>query len=88
VRTQPASEQPVAIRNVDDVSRSAAGRENRARHQPGPDIDIRSGVADDGRFAGRAAGSMQSHQLLARHGEQSEWILSAEVLLHQKRKAT
>ena len=44
-----------------------------------PGLDVGLGVADHGRLAGRAGGGVHAHDLLARHGEQPERIVGAQV---------
>ena len=78
---EAAGEQPVAVGDVDDVARPAAGGVDRAGHQVGPHVDVGLGVADDGRLAGRAARGMDAHHLLARHGEHAVRVVVAQVLL-------
>src|SRR5581483_12528535 len=54
VRAQPASEKSVTVCDVDQIARTAAGRVDRARDEPGPRIDVPLGVADDSGLAGSA----------------------------------
>ena len=84
---EAAGEQPVAVGDVDDVARPAAGGVDRAGDQVGPHVDVGLGIADDGRLAGRPARSMDAHHLLARHGEHAVGVVVAQVLLGREGKA-
>ena len=86
VRAETSGEQPVAVGDVAQVSRAAAGRADRASHHLGPGVDVLTGVADDGRLAGRTAGGVHPHDLIARHGEHAERIVRAQVGLGGERE--
>jgi hypothetical protein len=49
-------------------------------------VDVARGVADHGRLAGRAARRMHAHDLLARHREQAERVVVAQVALGRERE--
>ncbi len=86
--TQAAGKQAVAVGVVDDVTLVGAGRNKRARHQLGPDVDILLGIADHGRFAGRAAGGMDADDLLHRRGKQAIGVGIAHILLGGERESS
>ena len=67
-------------------ARPPAGGADRARDEIGPDLDVALRVADDGRLARRAGGGVHAHDLLARHGEQAERIVVAQVGLRGEGK--
>ena len=87
VESEPAGEQPVAEGVVEDVAGLGAHAGERARHQVRPQVEIGPGVADDGRLAGRSRGGVQPQQLLARHREQAERVIVAQVGFDRERKA-
>ena len=86
VQPEPAREQAVAIGVVQLHAAPAARGADRARHHLGPHLDVALGVADHGRLARRAGGRMDAHDILARHGKQSERIVRAQVLLGRERE--
>jgi hypothetical protein len=79
VRAEAAGEQAVAVGDVHLVATPATGRADRARNHVGPGVDVVLGVADDGRFAGRAAGGVQSHHVVHRHGKHAVGVVVAQV---------
>ena len=86
MEAEPAGEQAVAIGVVNDVAGPRAGAGEGARHQVGPQVEIALGVADHGRLAGGAGGSVQAQHLFARHREQAERIIVAQVGLERERE--
>ena len=86
MRAQAAGEQSVAIRHVHDVARACAAGPDRAGHQRRPRLDVASGIADNGWFAGRAARGVHADDFGSRHGKQAERIAIPEVLLRGERK--
>ena len=86
VGAEAAGEQAVAVGDVADVAGPAAGGADRAGHQVGPVVDVAARVADDGGLARGAAGGVDAHDLLARHGEQAERVGVAQVGLLAERE--
>ena len=62
--TQPACKQTVTI---------------RPRHDLRPNVEVRSRVTGDGRFAGRARGTVNAGDLVPRHGKQAKRIVISQV---------
>ena len=87
MRAKTAGEEAVTIGVVHDLAGPSAHAGEAARHQVGPQIEIRLGVAHDGRFPGRSRRGVQAQQLVARHGEHAERIIVAQVGLHREGKA-
>ena len=86
VRAEASRKQAVAVGDMQDVAGPPARGADRARNQRRPPIDIALRIADDGRFAGRARGRMQPHDLLARNREQAERIGVAQIALFAERE--
>src|SRR5574343_1265516 len=86
VGAEAAGEHAIAVGDMDHVASAATGRTDRAGNNVGPVVDIVLGVADDDRFAGRAAGGVQAGQLIARHGEQTERVVVTQVGLGHERE--
>src|SRR6185369_8730672 len=86
VRAEPAREEAVAVRVVNDVARARARASKRSRHQARPGVEILRGIAHDGGFPGRAARRMQPRELRARPREQAERVSLAQIVLHRERK--
>ena len=86
VGAEAAGEQAVAIGNMHFVATSATRRADRAGDHVGPGVDVVLGVADDGRFAGGAAGGMQAHDVMHRHGEHAVGVVVAQVGFGGERK--
>ena len=87
VESKPAGEQPVAVGIVEDVAGLGAHAGERAGHQVRPQVEVGPGIADDGRLAGRSRGGVQPHQLLARHREQAEGVIVAQVGFDRERES-
>jgi len=51
-----------------------------------PDENVVPGVADHDRFAGGAAGTVETHDVVHRAGEETERILVAQVGFHHERQ--
>ena len=83
---QAAGEQAIAIGNLHLVAASAACRTDGASDDIGPGVDVILGVADHGRFACGAAGGMQAHNVLRRHGEHAVGVVVAQVGLGGERQ--
>jgi len=86
VKAEPAREQPVAVGVVDDGAWPDAGHREAAGHDMGPRLEIGGGIADDGRLAPRPAGGVDADELLARHGEQPEGVVLAQLALRAERQ--
>jgi hypothetical protein len=86
VRAEPAGEEPVAIRDVDDVAGAPARRADRACHHGRPHVDVLGRVAHDGRLAGGPRRRMDAHHLLAWHCEHPERVVVAQVDLGRERE--
>ncbi|HTD60072.1 MAG TPA: hypothetical protein VK679_05430, partial [Gemmatimonadaceae bacterium] len=86
VCTEPASKEPVAIRDMHDHPRSATGGSNRPRHELGPRIDVAPRVSDDGRLSSRAGRRVNAHDLIPRDGEHAKGIIGTQIVLGRKRK--
>ena len=86
VRAEAAGEEAVAVGDMHDVARPPACGADRARDQVGPGVDVVLRVAHHRRLAGRARGGMDAADLLARHGEEAEGVVVAQVLLHREGK--
>src|SRR5207249_8431387 len=87
VEAEPAREETVAERDVQQVAAARAGGRERARHHLAPDVEIAGGVGGDGRLALGAGGSVDPGNLWAGHGQEAERVLLAEVALADERKA-
>jgi hypothetical protein len=81
VEAEAAGEQPVAVGVVDEHPRAHAGHRHRTRHHLAPDVEVAGGVADDRRPPTGAAGGVHAHEPLARHRQQPERVVLAQVLL-------
>jgi hypothetical protein len=81
VRAQAAGEQAVAIAHMHHVARPRAAGADAARHHVGPGVDVVLRVAHHRGLACGAAGRMDAHALLARHGKHAERVAVAQVLL-------
>jgi hypothetical protein len=66
-------------------ARPPAARIERATTR-GPVFEVVLGVADHDRLAGGAAGGVQAGQLGARHGEQAERVVVAQIRLGHERE--
>ena len=86
VEAEAAGEEPVAVGDVHHVASARAGGAQAAGDEAGPCIEVGLGVAHDGGEAGGAARCMDAGDALARHGEQIEGIVEAEVLLDRERE--
>ena len=86
VRPEPAGEEPVAVGDVDAVARAAAGGADRARDHVRPGVDVPARVPDDGRLPGRAAGGVDPHDPVERHGEHAERVALAQLGLGRERE--
>ena len=87
VESKPAGEQSVSEGIVEDVAGLGAHAGERTGHQVRPQGEVGRGIADDGRFAGRSRGGVQPHQVLARHREQAEGVIVAQVRFDREREA-
>ena len=81
VRAQPAGEQAVTMRDMNDVRTAGASGTQRAGHDVGPVVDVIARVANDGRLAGRAARGVDADDVVERHREHAVRIGFAQVLL-------
>ena len=86
MRAEAAGEQAVAIGDVDLHARPAAAGADAARADVGPGADVVTGVADDGRLAGRARRGVQANDLLTRHRKHAERIICAQIGLGGERE--
>ena len=86
VGPQSAGEQPVAVRDVHEVTRPSTGRPDRTRHQLGPGVDVVAGVADNRRPACRPRRGVYPGYLVTRYGEHAERVLRAQIVLAGKGK--
>ena len=86
MRAQAAGEQAVAIGHMHHHPRTPTRRPDRARHQIGPHLQIRLGVAHHHRLARGAGGGVDARNLLPRHREHAERIGVAQVGLHRERE--
>ena len=84
---QTASEQTVTIGNVHLVTTAATCSADGPRHHVSPGVDVILGVADHRRFAGSAAGGMQTHDLIHWNGKHAIGVVVAQVTLHREREA-
>ena len=87
VISEPAGEQAVAEGVVKDVARARAHGRERARHQARPHVEIAARIADHGRLAGRARRAVDPDEFFARHREQAEREIVAQVGLGREREA-
>src|SRR6266545_4045297 len=87
VEAEATGEEAVAERDVDEVLFPQAPREKEARDEPGPGLEVLPRVGDEGRAAGRAGGAVDAGDLRARHREQAERVVPAQVVLHRERQA-
>ena len=78
-----AGEQAVAVGVVDQHPRPHTGGRHAAGHQLGPGVEVGARVAHHRRLAVRAARRVQAHELLARHRQQPERVVVAQVDLGQ-----
>ncbi|MCY1260404.1 hypothetical protein D9M70_86500 [compost metagenome] len=86
VRAEAAGEQAVAVGNVHFVATMATSGADRARNHVGPGVDVVLGVADHGRFAGGAAGRVQAHDVVHRHGKHAVGVVVPQVGLGGERE--
>ena len=77
--TQPAGKQTVTIRVVNPVLVGNSRHAQRPRHDLRPNVEVRSRVTGDGRFAGRARGTVNAGDLVPRHGKQAKRIVISQV---------
>ena len=84
---EAAREQPITVGVMNDIARQRTCAGKRARHEIGPAFEIFPGIADHGRFAGRAGGGMQAAQILARHGKHAERIIVPKIRFGGEGKA-
>ena len=86
VHPQPAGEQPVPAHVVEDVTRPGPGHPQAARDEVGPHVQVRFGVADDGRLASRSAAGVDPHHVLAGDREHAERVVVAQRVLVRERQ--
>lgn len=86
MRPQAAGKEAIAIAHVNLVPAPGTRRPDRARHQPGPRIDVRQRVADHRGFAGRARRRVDARDPVLRHREHAERIVIAQIGLGRERK--
>ena len=84
VDAEAAGEQAVAVGDLDQRLLGGAGGGQGAGHDFRPDAEVAVGIADDGMFAGRAAGGVQADDFRQRHGEQTVRIVVAHILLRDE----
>src|SRR5262249_25410322 len=70
---------PVAVGVVEYVAGLTAHAGDRSRHQVRPQLEIGPGIADDGRLAGGSRGAVQPQHVFARHCEQAEGKIVAQL---------
>src|SRR5262249_40030701 len=75
----PAGEQSVAVGIVEHVAGLAAHAGDRSRHQIRPQLEIASSIADNSGLAGRSRGGVQPQYVFARHCEQAEGKIVAQL---------
>ena len=63
-----------------------AGCAYGTRHQVRPVVQVLTGIADHGGFAGGAAGGVHANHLFTRHREHAEGVVIAQILLGGERK--
>jgi hypothetical protein len=80
LEAEAAGEQAVAADILEDVAGPGSGREQGARHQVGPGIEIVAVVEDDRGVAGGAAGAMEADRIVARHGEEAVGEMLPQIL--------
>ena len=83
MRAEPAGEQAVAVGDVHHIARPAARGADRARHQRRPGR-CRARCSPPPSAAGGATGGVQARDLAARHREQAERVVLAQVLLDRE----
>ena len=81
VGAQTAGEQAVAVGHMHDVRLVDAGGGQAAAGQFGPVVQVAGGIAHHHGLAGGAAGGVQADDVVTRHGEKTEGIVIAQVLL-------
>ena len=86
MQPETAREQPVAVRDVDDVVLVASRHHEGAGGAFRPIVDVAVGETDDGEFARRAAGRVHSRDLAYRQREAAEGIVRAKVRLGGERQ--
>ncbi len=82
VEAQAAGEEAVAVGDLDELAGLGPRGGERPRHDLSPDTEIVSGVAHHGGLALGAGGGVDADDLLARHREEPERVVLAQVVLH------
>src|SRR5581483_4722871 len=86
MRAEAAGKQAIAISDVHRVAAPAPGGSDRARDELRPRFDVMCGVADDGWFPRRSAGSMNAGDLVPRHRKHAERIAVPQIFLGRERE--
>ena len=81
MRAQAAGEQAIAIGDMRLMAGPPARGVDGARHDVRPGCNIFPGIADHRRLAGGARRGVHPHHLFHRHGERTERIIPAQILL-------
>ena len=81
MRAQTAGKQAVAIGHLHDIVLADVGAVHGTCHELRPAVDIAAGITGHAGLAGGAAGGVQADDVVTRHGEQTEGIVIAQVLL-------
>ena len=85
VEPEPAGEEAVPVRDVDERPGPAAGGRDRASAAVGPEGDVVARVRDDRRLAARPRRGVDADALLARHAEHPERVRVAQLGLRRER---
>ncbi|MOA12124.1 hypothetical protein D3C78_1320930 [compost metagenome] len=83
---QTAGEQAVTVGDLHLVATPAARRADRAGDHVGPGVDVVLRVTNHGRLASGAAGGMQAHDVVHRHGKHAIGVVVAQVVLAGERE--
>ena len=86
VRTQTASEQTIAVRDMANVPRPPARGTDRPRDAIGPIADVVLRISDHRRLTCGAGRRMYPRDLILRHREHAKGISVAQILLHREGK--
>ena len=81
MRAQTTGEQAVAVAHMHQIAGPGSGRAHAARDTVRPGVDIVLRVTHHRRFARGAAGGMNAHAALARHGEHAKGVIRTQILL-------
>ena len=83
---ESAGKQPVTVCHVHDIGPGSTAGADGAGTYLGPGLNVLFRVADDGGLTGRAAGGMDTNDVVHRHGKHAKRVVLAEICLGGQRK--